>query len=65
VTYEPDGDKDAEQINYSELLTQMQKSVASANEQRQTAGYEPVCLVGWAKAPRYDSHTQAYTGWRS
>jgi len=60
VTYEPDGyvsDKDAEKINYSELLTQMQKGVASANEKRQRAGYEPVHLVGWAKAPRYDSQT--------
>ncbi len=60
MTYEADGyvsDKDAEKINYSELLTQMQKSVASANEERQNAGYEPVHLVGWAKAPRYDSQT--------
>ena len=60
MTYEPDGyvgDKDAEKINYSELLTQMQKGVASANEKRQKAGYEPVHLVGWAKAPRYDSQT--------
>jgi uncharacterized membrane-anchored protein len=40
VTYEPDGyvsDKDAEKINYSELLTQMQKSLASANEKRSNA----------------------------
>ena len=60
MTYEADGyvsDKDAEKINYTELLTQMQKSVASANEERQKAGYEPVDLVGWAKAPRYDSQT--------
>jgi uncharacterized membrane-anchored protein len=60
MTYEPDGyvsDKDAEKIDYTELLTQMQKGVASANEERQKAGYEPVHLVGWAKAPRYDSQT--------
>ena len=60
MTYEPDGyvsDKDAEKINYSELLTEMQKSVASANEERQKAGYEQVHLVGWAKAPHYDSQT--------
>ena len=62
VTYEPDGDKDAEKINYSELLTQMQKNVASANEERQKAGHEPVHSIGWAKAPRYDSHTQAILG---
>lgn len=60
MTYEPDGyvsDKDAEKINYTELLSQMQKGVASANEERQKAGYEPVHLIGWAKAPRYDNQT--------
>ena len=60
MTYGADGyvsDKDAAKINYTELLTQMQKDVASANEERQKAGYEPVRLVGWAKAPRYDSQT--------
>lgn len=60
MTYEPDGyvsDKDAEKINYNDLLGEMQKSVASANEERQKAGYEPVSLVGWAKAPRYDNQT--------
>ena len=57
MTYEPDGyvsDKDAEKINYTELLNQMQKDVASANEERQKTGYEPVHLIGWAKEPRYD-----------
>jgi uncharacterized membrane-anchored protein len=60
VTYEPDGyvsDKDAAKINYTELLTQMQKDMVSANEQRQKAGYEPIHLVGWAKTPHYDSQT--------
>ena len=60
LTYEPDGyisDKDAEKINYTELLAQMQKDMVSANEERQKGGYEPIHLVGWAKAPRYDSQT--------
>lgn len=60
MTYESDGyvsDKDAAKINYSELLTQMQKSLASANDERQKAGYEPVHLIGWAKAPSYDNQT--------
>jgi uncharacterized membrane-anchored protein len=59
-TYEPDGyvsDKDAEKINYTELLSQMQKDLVSANEERQKSGYEPIQLVGWAKAPHYDSQT--------
>jgi uncharacterized membrane-anchored protein len=58
MTYEPDGyvsDKDAEKINYTELLSEMRKGVASANEERRKAGYEPVHLIGWAKEPRYDS----------
>jgi uncharacterized membrane-anchored protein len=60
MTYEPDGyvsDKDAENINYTELLSQMQKSVALANDERQKGGYEPVHLIGWAKEPRYDKQT--------
>jgi uncharacterized membrane-anchored protein len=60
LTYEPDGyisDKDAEKINYAELLAQMQKDMVSANEERQKGGYEPIHLIGWAKAPRYDSQT--------
>jgi uncharacterized membrane-anchored protein len=60
VTYEADGyvsDKEAAKINYAELLGQMQKDLASANEEPQKAGYEPIQLVGWAEAPRYDSQT--------
>src|SRR5262249_29994680 len=60
MTYEPDGyvsDKDAETINYNELLAQMQKDIDSSNEERQKQGYDPIHLVGWAKAPRYDSQT--------
>jgi uncharacterized membrane-anchored protein len=40
----------------------MQKNVGSANEERRKAGHEPVHSIGWAKAPRYDSHTQAILG---
>src|SRR5262249_55515159 len=58
VTYEPDGyvsDKDAEKINYSELLTRMQKSVTSASEERQKTGYEPMHFVNWAKEVKFGS----------
>ena len=60
VTYEPDGyvsDKDAEKINYAELLSQMQKAWFQLTRSVRKAGYEPVHLVGWAKAPHYDSQT--------
>lgn len=60
ITYESDGyvkDADAEKINYSELLNEMQKGVVSANPRREQAGYPPIHLVGWAKAPHYDRST--------
>jgi len=60
ITYEDDGyvtDADAEKINYSELLTEMQKGAESANPKREQAGYPPIHLVGWAKAPHYDRAT--------
>jgi len=60
MTYEADGyvtDKDAKNINYAKLLTQMQKDMAAGNEERHKAGYEPMNLVGWARAPHYDSQT--------
>jgi uncharacterized membrane-anchored protein len=60
VTYEESGyvkDGDAEKINYSELLTQMQKDARSMNSERQRQGYSTVELVGWAAPPRYDRAT--------
>ena len=60
ITYEGDGyvkDADAQKINYSELLTQMQKDTDSGNAEREKAGYQPMHLVGWAKAPHYDQST--------
>ena len=56
ITYEGDGyvkDADAEKIDYSKLLTQMQKGVAEGNAEREKAGYPRIDLVGWAQAPRY------------
>lgn len=60
MTYEGDGyvkDSDAEKIDYSKLLTEMQKGVEGDNAERQKAGYEPIHLVGWAKSPYYDQKT--------
>lgn len=57
VTYEEDGyvdDKDAEKLDYNELLADMKKGVAEENEERTKAGYEPIHLVGWAEPPHYD-----------
>ena len=57
ITYAADGyveDDDADDIDYDELLEQMQKDVDAANPGRRSQGYPPVRLVGWAEAPRYD-----------
>jgi uncharacterized membrane-anchored protein len=47
-------DDDADDIDYSELLEDMQKDTEEANEERVAAGYEPVHLIGWASNPYYD-----------
>ena len=57
ITYDEDGyvkDDEAEKINYSELLKNMQDATAEANAARQQAGYEKVTLIGWAEPPHYD-----------
>lgn len=57
ITYEEDGyvkDKDAEKIDYADLLKQMQKDTRAANQGREKQGYSAVELVGWAAPPHYD-----------
>ncbi|SKA19184.1 Uncharacterized membrane-anchored protein [Trichlorobacter thiogenes] len=57
ITYEEDGhvsDKDADSINYDDLLKEMKEGVAEANKERQKAGHQTLELVGWAAKPRYD-----------
>ena len=58
ISYEEDGyvsDRDANQIDYDDLLESMQASARKGNEARTRQGYEPVTLVGWAASPYYDS----------
>jgi uncharacterized membrane-anchored protein len=60
VTYEENGyvsDKDADSINYDDLLKDMQASVKADNEERQKSGYGSIELVGWAERPSYDKAT--------
>jgi len=57
IDYEQDGyvsDADADQIDYDELLSDMQASTREDSEQRVQQGYEPIELVGWAAKPFYD-----------
>lgn len=58
IEYEQDGyvsDEDADDIDYSELLEQMQSDTEAASEQRVEQGYEAISLIGWAADPYYDS----------
>jgi uncharacterized membrane-anchored protein len=57
ISFDPMGyvkDSDAEDINYDDLLTEQQEEAKAANEQRVSAGYEAVELIGWASRPYYD-----------
>jgi uncharacterized membrane-anchored protein len=57
VTYDKDGhvkDDDADSINYTDLLKEMQASTADDNKERKKHGYTPLTLLGWAEAPHYD-----------
>lgn len=58
IDYTEDGyvsDDDAADIDYTELLRDMQKDTKAWNEERVDAGYEVVELLGWAEPPHYDA----------
>jgi uncharacterized membrane-anchored protein len=58
VTYSDDGyvsDDDAREIDYSEVLEQMQDDTESVNPDRKEAGYPTMHLRGWAQPPMYDA----------
>ena len=47
-------DDDADDVNYDDLLVEMQKETVEENKERQKEGYAPVSIVGWAAKPFYD-----------
>lgn len=47
-------DKDANEINYDDLLADLQKEAIESNEERTKEGYEAIEIVGWASTPFYD-----------
>jgi uncharacterized membrane-anchored protein len=60
LTYADDGyvsDKEANEINYDDMLKEMQQSTRAGNAERKSAGYGSIELHGWATRPRYDSTT--------
>jgi uncharacterized membrane-anchored protein len=57
VTYDKDGhvkDDDADGIDYTKLLKEMQEGTKAANEERKKQGYPGMQLAGWAEPPHYD-----------
>jgi uncharacterized membrane-anchored protein len=57
ITYEQMGfveDDDADDIDYDDLLEEMQTDTETSNVDRKEAGYDPITLVGWAAKPFYD-----------
>jgi uncharacterized membrane-anchored protein len=58
LTYEDDGhvdDSEAAEIDYADLLKDMQEGTEDANPERKKAGYPELHLVGWAEQPHYDA----------
>jgi len=58
VEYEESGyvsDEDAADIDYSDMLKDLQDGAKADNEWRAENGYEPIAIVGWASAPHYDA----------
>ena len=61
ITYSEDGyidDEDAQDLDYDELLEQMQTDTRDANEARKSEGYPTIDLVGWAVPPFYNSEAK-------
>lgn len=60
IEYIEDGyvsDSDADEIDYDDLLADMQESTQDENKVRAEQGYEPIELVGWAENPFYDKQS--------
>lgn len=60
IEYEEEGyvkDDDAEDIDYDDMLAQMQEDTRAASEERVRQGYGAIELVGWASRPFYDKAT--------
>lgn len=51
-------DEDADEIDYDDLLEDMQDDTFKESKARVDAGYESVKLVGWAAQPYYDRYTR-------
>ncbi len=60
LQFEEDGyvkDDDADKINYTDLLKQMQDGAREASKERTQQGYPAIDIMGWAAPPHYDKAT--------
>ncbi len=58
LSFDEDGyvsDEDAAEIQYDDLLAEMQAEIEAASDERERAGYDRIKLVGWADPPHYDA----------
>ncbi|HEY6530049.1 MAG TPA: DUF2167 domain-containing protein [Cellvibrionaceae bacterium] len=63
ITYDEDGhvsDADADEINYTDLLKDMQADNEEANKERVKEGYGSMKLIGWAETPHYEKTTHKF-----
>ena len=61
ITYSDEGyisDEDAKDLDYDDLLDEMQQDTKVGNEERKKLGYESIFLIGWASEPYYDAETK-------
>jgi uncharacterized membrane-anchored protein len=61
ITYSNEGfidDEDAKNLDYSDLLKEMQEDANSINPERIKQGYPSIDLIGWASAPFYDENNK-------
>jgi uncharacterized membrane-anchored protein len=57
IEYSEEGyieDEDAEDLDYDDLLEEMQDDIKASNPERTAQGYPTMELVGWASQPYYD-----------
>ena len=47
-------DGDAKDLDYDDMLKEMQKEEVDNNKQRAAMGYEAIHIIGWAQKPFYD-----------
>ena len=52
-------DDDANDIDYNDLLADIQKDLEKGNTEREKAGYEPTRLLGWGENSYYDKSRHA------